>query len=294
MRESRRYLGIELAGAKNQKTAVAVLEYYAKENKTFLLDTFDRVVPKSVEHDFVFQGTHPADSHLLDLVAEYNGDTTCQIGVNVPLALPACLDCTRKSCPLPAKCVVPSVKWMRQETKKAHRSPHDLRVLDFTAYTQRPIELWVRYEVLPRLPEWARFEIDETLGGNRAPLTARMHFLRRHLSKHSLMEVWPKLSVALLAQDLELSKRTLSTYRHLEEGGHSREEILERIASRYNVFIYERDIRKLAHHLSSFDAFICAYTALLADSGKCVKMPRGFPADSGWVQYPQLPGGKSK
>ena len=32
-----------------------------------------------------------------------------------------------------------------------------------------------------------------------------------------------------------------------------------------SIFIYERDIRKLAHSLASFDAFICAYTALLAD-----------------------------
>jgi hypothetical protein len=146
----------------------------------------------------------------------------------------------------------------------------------------------VRYQVLPRLPEAYRFEIDETLGGNKAPLTARMAFLKRHLGHLDFTEVWPKLSVATLAAQTGIDRRTISSYRHLEQGAHARERILEALADKHGIFIYERDILKLAHSLSSFDAFICAYTAHLADTGKCVAAPSGFPAATGWVGYPHL------
>jgi hypothetical protein len=178
---------------------------------------------------------------------------------------------------------------MREISKKTSRSQNKAsRVREFTPYTQRPIELWIRQSVFPKLPENTHFEIDETLGGNRAPLTARMSFLKRHLNPIPLIEVLPKLSVAILTAQLELDKRIISTYRQLEEGIHSREEILIQLSKKHDVFIYERDLRKLTQSLTAFDAFICAYTAFLADQDQCVKIPKGFPVASGWAQYPQL------
>jgi len=133
------------------------------------------------------------------------------------------------------------------------------------------------------------FEIDEALGGNKAPLAARMHYLRRHLGSFDLLEAWPKLTVAVLGGQLGLSRRTLSSYRHLEQGIHARGEILECLTERHGIFIYERDMKKLSQSLASFDAFICAYTALLSSVGQCAKPPKGFPVASGWVQYPKGP-----
>jgi hypothetical protein len=281
--ESRRYLGIDLAGAKNQKTALAVLEHYPKENKIFLLDIYERIAQPE---------NHTSDVSLLELIDEMRPGIA-KIGVNVPLDLPPCIPCTRKTCPMPERCSVPSVKWMRETTKKAHKIKTDLRVLEFTPYTQRPIELYVRYHVLPRLPESHRFEVDETLGGNRAPLTARMQYLKRHLGKTPLAEVWPKLSIAILAEQLGIHKRLIARYRQLEEGVHSREAILEILTQHHGLFIYERDVRKLSQSLSSFDAFICAYTALLSDTDRCTDMPAGFPASTGWVHFPLIPEAKS-
>jgi hypothetical protein len=183
---------------------------------------------------------------------------------------------------------------MREATRKAEKqartgvtSSEVPRVLEFTTYTQRPIELWVRYQVLSKLPETHRFEIDETLGGNKAPLTARMNFIKRHLGNLPVVEVWPKLTVAIMALDMELPKRIVQTYRHLEEGVHAREKIIEALSERQGIFIYERDVRKLSQSLPAFDAFICAYTTLMSDIQKCAKIPSGFPVASGWVQYPQ-------
>ncbi|MGZ3687778.1 MAG: hypothetical protein ACXWP5_01060 [Bdellovibrionota bacterium] len=278
--EARGYLGLELAGAKNQKTALAALEYYPREDKIFLLDIYDRIVNED---------NQTGDEALLDLISEHRGNAS-RMGVNVPLTLPPCVTCTRKVCPMPSKCTVPAVKWMREATKRAakHADDHGMRVREFTPYTQRPVELLLRYSLLPELPVSHRFEIDETLGGNRAPLTARMHFLKNHFKGLELVEVLPKLTVAILTHELGIPRRTVSTYRHLEEGILSREQILETLADRHGIFIYDRDIRKLSQSLPAFDAFICAYTALLSDTEQCAKIPAGYPLPSGWTEFPIL------
>lgn len=321
MRETRHYLGLELAGAKNQKTALAALEYYPREKKIFLLDIFDRIAghhadgtaPDHAKEEAAAIRYSPAasggsaplsqsgtfglttrgDQALMDLISELIEDTdlkTFRMGVNVPLQLPPCIT-SGLAAAKPSADVVRAVKWMRDATRKAERAmkgdPGAQRVLEFTTYTQRPIELWVRYQVLPKLPASHRFEIDEALGGNKAPLTARMNFLKRHLGGLSIVEAWPKLTVALLALELGLPKRTVQAYRRLEEGVHAREQFLETLSSRHGIFIYERDVRKLAASLPAFDAFICAYTALLSDTQRCAKPPAGFPKSTGWVQYPQ-------
>jgi hypothetical protein len=178
---------------------------------------------------------------------------------------------------------------LRETTRKASRNlSKNSRVRDFTPYTQRPIELWIRYQVLSKLPEEHLFEIDETLGGNRAPLSARMSFLKRHLSRIPLVEVSPKLSIAILTTQMKLHPRLISSYRHLENGFQCREEILIQLSKQSEIFIYDRDMRKLAQSLTAFDAFICAYTALLSDQNLCVKTPKEFPTSSGWIYYPLL------
>lgn len=274
MREVKRFLGLELAGAKNQKTSLAALEYYPKERKIFLLDIFDKITAHEDQ---------TGDEALLEVIAEVNPDHAT-LGVNVALDLPPCVTCERKTCPLPANCTVPTVKWMRETHRKASKQT-GIRYREFTPYTQRPIELWVKHRIFPNLPESHLFEIDETLGGNRAPLSTRMNFLKRHLHHLKLVEVWPKLTVTILTAQLGMHKRIASTYRHLEEGIYSREEILHLLAQTYEVFIYDRDLKKLAQSLTAFDAFICAFTALLADQNQCAEIPKGFP-NSGWVHYP--------
>lgn len=273
---SRRYLGLELAGAKNQKTTLAVLEHYPKEQKIFLLDVYDRI---SSDGD-----VSSADHALLEIIGECIQDFpkhSIPLAVNVPLDLPPCVECTRKTCPLPEKCTVSNVKWMRSLSKK--KGKH----FPITPYTQRPIELWIRHKILPHLPDDCLFEIDEALGGSKAPLTARMHFLKRHLAPHvRLKEVWPKLSMTMLALDLGIPKKTLHAHRQIEEGAHSRSEILEQIIKHYGLFIYDRDMRKLSENLPAFDAFLCAFTALLKDMESCAEPPSGFPAHTGWILFP--------
>jgi hypothetical protein len=264
-----RFLGLELAGAKNQKTSLAVLEFYPKERKLFLLDIFDRI---SAHED------QSSDEAVLEVIREESSENT-YLGVNVPLNLPPCIPCQRKTCPLPAHCTVPAVKWMREITEQVQGRP-------FTPYTQRPIELWVRHLILPRLSDSALFEVDEALGGNKAPLTARMQFLNRHLPSLSIVEVWTKLTVAILATQMKIPSRTLASYRHIEDGINAREEILTHLVKHWELFIYERDLRKLSMSLTAFDAFVCAFTAFLSETKMCAPIPKGFSSSFGWIQYP--------
>lgn len=278
----KRYLGLELSGAKNAKTTLATLEYYPKEKKVFLLDVHVGIgADESANSDEALIQTisDHADEHL-----------DFKMGVNVPLTLPPCIGCTKKAC-MNSQCAAPEVKWMRtQSGKKRTTSKRQARMKDFfTPYTQRPVELWLKNEVLAKLPEKIRFEIDETLGGNKAPLTARMHYLQKHLSKYEIVEVLPKLTVALLAPFMKLNQRVLKQYRQLEDGASARETIMERMCENLDIFIYDRDLKKITQNINAFDAFLCAYTVLLLDRNECVNPPKGFPIASGWICYPKSP-----
>lgn len=282
--QPKRYLGLELAGAKNQKTALAVLEYYPREQKIFLLDIYDKIAPHEDQS---------GDQALLDTLGEttlQDGHRVAKLGVNVPTTLPPCLLCSKKTCGAPGKCTAPAVKWMREIARKAGESGDpNIHVRDITPYTQRPFEIWARYRILPLLPKDFRFEIDEALGGNKAPLTARMFYLQRFLSNLNIVEVWPKLTIAALAVHLGIERRVIQAYRKPEDGYHARMALLDAIAVKRGVFIYDRDLKKLASSLTAFDSFLCAYTALLSDRDLTAKPPRGYPMASGWVEHPALP-----
>ena len=278
--KQKRYLGLELSGAKNSKTTLATLEYYPKEEKVFLLD---------VHCGIGADESKDSDSVLIETILDHaNGHPNFKIGVNVPLTLPPCFTCTKKTCAAEG-CSSPEVKWMR--TMPLSRKPVSKKIAKlknfFTPYTQRPIELWLKHEVISKLPEKIRFEIDETLGGNKAPLTARMQYLQRRLSGYEIHEVLPKLTVALLMFSLKIKMKHLQNYRKMEDGAEARQNILEKMCDKLDIFIYDRDFKKLSQNLNAFDAFLCAYTILLFDLNECEAPPKSFPLASGWIRYPR-------
>lgn len=271
----RKYLGLELSGAKNQKTTLCVLQHFPKEKKIFLLNLFEGIGP-----DDELSG----DALLLDCLTPYLSSQNT-LTVNVPLDFPPCTSSPKISFSSLDRSPDPQIKWMREYARKVSKGM-DGGVLHFTPYTQRPIELYLKHSVVSELPEKLQFEIDEALGGSRAPLTARMVFLKKSLKGLMLLEALPKLSMARIGQHLKIPMRTLENYRSLERGAFHREEILEALTHQGKIFIYDKDFKKLSQNLNSFDAFICAYTGFLANLGKCEKKPKGFPTRSSWVEIP--------
>ena len=278
----KRYLGLELSGAKNAKTTLAVIEYYPKEKKVFVLD---------IHSGIGADANCNSDEALIQTIQDHaNHHPDVKMGVNVPLTLPpSVLPVKKGQTPLDS----PEVKWMQTHFTKRVNPPVSKRTAKlkdfFTPYTQRPIEIWLKNEVLSQLPPKMRFEIDETLGGNKAPLTARMQFLKHYLEDYELHEVLPKLTVALITPFLKISQKTLQQYRQLEDGATARQAILDKMCETLDIFIYDRDQKKITQNLNAFDAFLCAYTVLLYDRNECVAPPKHFPVKSGWIRYPKSP-----
>jgi hypothetical protein len=269
----KRFIGLDLTGAKNSKTTIAVLEFFPREKKLFVLDVQGGIGPEP---------EHSGDAVLTETLIEHAENHENPIlSVNSALTLPPCIQCTRKVCN--KECASPEVKWMRTFAKNNGMSQ------TFTPYTQRPVELFLKHWITNHLPERLCFEIDETLGGNRAPLSARMNFLKRSLEdRFELQECHSKLSAVLLGLEFKIPHRVLERYRSLEEGVSAREDLLHQLMDRLNLFIYERDRKKLAEHLNSFDAFICATSAWIASERGQIKAPKGFLLSSGWITIPQL------
>jgi hypothetical protein len=282
MARKKRYLGLSLSGAKSSKTTLAVLEYYPKDKKIFLLDIVTKIGP---------EGDLTGDEKLLEVLKTYR-TSGAVLAVNAPLQLPPCSTCVRKSCRSLSKCSITSVRWAHEALEKMSRSSsvkkEDLpEIREFTPYTQRPVEVYLRYFVIPKLPKRLQFEIDETLGGSKAPLTARMAYLQRYIKGFQLIEVAPKLTSTLLGMELGASLRWLESHRQLETGGFSRAKILELLAEKMEIFVYSNDNREITENLNSFDSVFSALTGFLEDQGKCAKPPKGFPIASGWVTHPK-------
>lgn len=275
---AQRFLGLDLAGAKNTKTTLAILESYPNERKIFLLDVHEQLGAEESENP---------DRALIERIhASIPAKAT--LGTSAPLTLPPAIGCSCRKCG-PGQCKSPASRWTLAYLKKvaARSKSQDLPKLRiFTPYTQRPLEVWARYEILPLVSARASIEIDETLGANKAPLAMRMIYLRKFLKNVECVEIWPKLTAWSLGKWLHLPARTVSGMRTLDEGVHAREEFLEALAKKENLFLYDKDARKLIHSLAAFDAFLCAYTALLCKSGRTLPHPKGFPVQSGWVEVP--------
>jgi hypothetical protein len=260
---------MDLSGGRNSKTSLAILEFYPKERKTFLLD-----IREGFEPDLGVTRDERLIQNLRELAPTL-------LAANVPTSFPPCVTCQKK-CPLPRNCHVPEVKWMREWSRRK------LQHREWTPYTQRAIELWVRSEFIEHLPKEVRPDLDETLGGSKAPLTSRMNFLKRHLVGPEVLEVWPKISLLLLARRLRIPKRVLVKVRDLEYGASARQEILDTLCATSSLFIYEGDQRRLAESLGVFDAFLCAWVGLLHHLKLTEARPTKFPRRATWLTFPQV------
>jgi hypothetical protein len=259
---SRRYLGIQLGGSR--RTAVVCLDYFPRERKVFLAEKHLHLHGSSEE---------TADELLLRVV---NGLAPDIIAVDAPLSLPPCLKC-QLHCPGAGACTVPAVRWMREEAQRRgwgkNRFP--------PPYTHRPVDLLLRGRWQDEVP--LSLPVEEAFGSGRAPLAARMAFLRPRFEPQHFVEVSPRFALAGIASWYGISVRELRRARDLETGAENRFTILNRVATKPElaalpyVFLYISDVVALARELSAFDAFLCSLMALLEDL-KLLQKPEFEPA----------------
>ena len=268
-----RFIGVNLSGGKNDRTSVAIVDYYPGQKKLFLTNIYEHI---QQEEDT------SADQALFEIIKE-SSDHLEYLCIDAPLSFPKCVR-YRLACPGYERCKEKEIVWMWKQHKKGKKRRRRGKL--FTPYTQRAVELYLATELEEELHPL------ETLGANIAPLTARAHFLMRRLrdprvfKKLEAIEVFPRLSVMRVGQSLKIPRSHLAHYRHQVGGDESRQIILNNLVKRDLVFIYQQDFLKLIENLQSFDAFISAFTGFLKFKGQCEKPPRDFPLRDGWVEFP--------
>jgi hypothetical protein len=246
-----RYLGIELGGTR--RTAVVAVDHYPEDHKIFLVEMHPLVQATKEE---------TADEALARIVNELAGT---RIGVDAPLSLPPCAACAHPTCPGLIHCDEGAVRWMRQEAERRGwdktRAP--------IPYLQRPVDLLLRGRWQDESP--VPFPVEDTFGSGRAPLAARMAYLKPRLRAERWLEVNPRLALGGLAEWYGITARELRRSRDVEEGLENRAQILEKISGTPvvprvpHLFLYNSDLITLAQDLNSFDALLCALMAVFAE-----------------------------
>lgn len=243
--KARRFLGLELGGSRSHRTALVALDYFESEHRAFVAELHAQL------HGGVDE---TADAELARLISSSPHEA---LGVNAPLSLPPCVACTLPVCPTFERCDQPAILWMREEAKKVAGKARPI-----SPYTQRPVDLLHRGRWQDEAP------FDESFGSGRAPLAARMLYLKRQLASTHLLEVNPRLALAGLAPWFAITKRELRRCRDVEEGLENRASILEKLSGAPRadgvprIFLYNADLAGFAKDLSAFDALIVALMAL--------------------------------
>ena len=273
---TRRFIGIDLGGARGKTTAVARLRS----------DPGDGVVVEAVERRF--RGRTFADPVLLDYLSEF-GDGAV-IAVNAPLTAPACVRCRLAACPGLAACVDPAVVWLGTDGLALSMARTEVagvlvtdRVADSPPAPSFPPYLVRRTEVLLHqrglLPR-------DVMGKANGPLAARAGHLRRCLVERGfvlhrdLIEVVPQALVRA-----RFSGRLARGYKRDADPWHTRATIVEAMTE-----VRFAPSSRLAREetLQSdhcFEAFLGGYVAYLRDE-EGWPGPEADLAEDGWIFAP--------
>ncbi|MFN7453275.1 MAG: DUF429 domain-containing protein [Pseudobdellovibrionaceae bacterium] len=263
-----RFLGLSLSGGKADKACLAVVEYYPNQKRIFLARLYEKIKTE----EFI-----SADLKIHELIQQYHKQVET-LALDVPLSLPKCMNCNLK-CPGYETCTEAEIVWMRDTFAEVNKEKRPKKM--FTPYTQRCVDAYLGH----KLEE--NFEVQHALGSNLAPITARARFLTRRLQLETI-EVNPKISIWRIGSELKVNKSHLKHHRNSSTGDESRKSFLQHLSEKKNVFIYQQDSKSMIENNHAFEAFICAYTGLLAFLGKTQDRPKNFPKKEAWITLPKL------
>ncbi len=262
-----RYLGLSLSGGKADKTCLAVLDYYPEQGRIFLSGLHDKI--KSEQ--FI-----SADKKIVEMIEQLKEGARF-LAFDAPLSLPLCaIQCSCKGMGYET-CNEPQIKWMRQiYQSQPKKKPRKM----FTPYTQRPVDLYLS-EI-----EEENLEVQHALGANSAPLAGRAIFLKQRMTLPCL-EVFPKLALWRMGQELRINRKHLLSYRNSVGGEEARRLFLQALVDRAGLFLYLQDQKTLIESTHAFDSLMCAWVAFLKDQDKTELKPKDFPKEASWVEFPK-------
>jgi len=259
------FVGLSLSGGKSDKSSLAIFEYYSEQKRLFLAHLEDRIKPEE---------TVSADRKIHDFISERSASIESVV-IDAPLSFPKCLRCDLP-CPGFETCNEPEIKWMRAiDLQKDKKKPKR----HFTPYTQRAVEMFLSKNMDEK------FDIQDAMGANLAPLTSRAYFISRRLEV-PVHETMTKLSVWKMGLHFKINRSLLKKWWNSVGGEEARKIILTNLAEKANIFFYQQDLKLMTENLHAFEAMICAYVGLLKHQGRVEPSPKDFPPEEGWVEIP--------
>lgn len=247
------FLGLSLAGGKTEKTAAALIEYFAEQKRLFVSE----LVPK-----LLIEEPHSGDERVISWVNHYTEAKS--LVVDVPLSLPPCFNC---ACTRPSTdpCERVDVKWMYQKHQDKKQRPWR----PLTPYTQRPIDYFLSHL------DGHHFEIGHVLGSNLAPLVARARYLTRHW-KPETFETPIKVSAYLLGRRLKLGNSILFNLYQSVGGEDSRRTFMKAWIDQSQLFLYKQDLKSTIENYHAFSAVLSAYMGYLYFNQQSLALPEMF------------------
>lgn len=267
-----RSLGLEVTGPKNDRTSIAVLDFYPKTERLILVDleiqlsgfddtTSDEMVVKTFD----------------SFIKEAPSYTGC--GVHAPLTLPPLLQAAianDEAQPFALKNKNAEIVWMIELWKRLRPRPRP-----FVPYLERAAELYLRYMTREK------FQVSEAMGANLAPISARIQFLKNHLPG-PLHEVHPRATLSRVISSLGMPKTLIRDFTDLERGIYTREQIFVQLSKKIpQLFIYEKDLELMVLNINCFNAFLCALMQHLIFKEQQELAPKNFPKAAGWIHLPK-------
>lgn len=257
-----RSIGLDLSGSRNQKTCVAVLDFYPKGHRIILSELKTDLGPKSE-----MSGDDALLGFLEDLVDPKF--KVAGVATTAPVSLPPFF--------LSAAICQEQIAWVDSLLPKTERVQKP-----FISYLQRPVEFWLRYLSKERFAN-----VGDAFGSNWAPLTARLAFLKTQI-KTEFTEIFFRGALLRILPSLGLKKELVDEYNDLENGLKTRDLIVRKLCDALpQLFIYDGDVDRLILDLPCFHAFVAAICQHLDLQNLCDEKPRGLPASATWVLIPQ-------
>ena len=268
-----RFIGISLSGGKSDRTCLAVIEYYPARDRLFLAHLEEKI--KSDENS-------NSDVKLANLVKKYREDCV-NVEFDSPLTLPKCVRCELK-CPGYDLCSETEIIWYRKvQEKLAKKRPRRF----FTPYSQRCVEAYLIVNNNTINENIDRFEIQNAMGSNLAPLFARGDFLSRQFGI-PCYETMTKIAVWRIGLHLKLGKNILRKWWNAVGGDACRGEIMKALSQQTGLFLYQQDLKTIIENNHAFEAVISAYVGYLRGKNQTEDRPEGFPETETWIDIPKF------
>jgi hypothetical protein len=264
-------IGLHLAGPNSERTCIVAIEKNSY-NQHVILELYEKI------GSF---GSLFSDERVIELVKHIKPAES--IFTDAPLSSPPCVSCVREVCPGVVSCEDLSVAYMLHLTKtlRDKKKPRKRKPLNPQAH-----RVWDAVNMIEDLS----VRLEPTYSSNRAPLVVRAKTLQQRFnpldSKYVLMETSVAKSLINILETLELDGELLFSYKSFETGSEVRRSILEEINERNIIILSELQIARISKSLQLFNAFICAYIAILFQNKKTTEPPTDFITGESWVYTP--------